>query len=172
MTEADLIRTSNEIHTYAALLLKFFNQSLEERLHAYGIALTGLQFSVLGMLQRETLTISTISQRLGMDPSTLVRIIDALERKGLALRGVSPEDRRRNPIEITPKGRELIAAVPTISEQDLTFQALQSLGAEQAGLLRDLLRTVIRQFPEGRLLSDLMTGQRGIGHEAADKPPG
>jgi DNA-binding MarR family transcriptional regulator len=157
MTEADLIRTSNEIHTYAALLLKFFNQALEERLHAYGTPMTGLQFSVLGMLQRETLTISAISQRLGMDPSTLVRIVDALERKGLAVRGVSPDDRRRNPIEITAKGRELIAAVPLISEHDPTFQAIQSLGPEQARLLCDLLRHVIRQFPEGRMLSDLMS---------------
>jgi DNA-binding MarR family transcriptional regulator len=33
-----------------------------------------------------------------LDPSTLVPAVDALERKGLAMRGQDPNDRRRNPL--------------------------------------------------------------------------
>ena len=165
MPEIDLIQISNEINTYAALLLKYFSSSLEERLKNYGVSLTVFQFSVLRMLQFEMLTISTLSQRLGLDPSSMVRIIDALERKGLALRSADPNDRRRNPIQITQKGLDLVAAIPVVSEEDPTYQALQSLGAEPARLLRDLLLKVIRQFPEGKLVSDLMSGEpdRDIG---------
>ncbi len=168
MREENLIRTSNEIYTLSALLLKFFNHGLEERLKKYDVNISGLQYGVLRMLQLERLTISTISQRMGLDPSALVRIIDLLEKKELVSRGVDPNDRRRNPIQITQKGRELLAANPVISEKDLTFQALESLGAESALQLRDLLLQVIRHFPEGRLVSGLMSGQPGKDGESTD----
>lgn len=101
MPEPNLVHITNEINAYAALLLKYFRQGLDERLRRRGEALSSLQFSVLRMLQFETLTVSTISQRMGLDPSSTVRMIDSLERKGLALRGIDPRDRRRNPIQVT-----------------------------------------------------------------------
>jgi DNA-binding MarR family transcriptional regulator len=168
MTEMDWYHVTNEIFTYAALLARFFSQSLEERLQNYGVPMTGFQHGVLRMLQSETLTISTLSQRMGLDPSAMVRMIDSLERKGLVVRGTDPHDRRRNPIQITPKGIDLAAATPVISDQDLTFQALQSLGEEETILLRDLLLKVIQQFPEGRLVSGLMSGQSGIDSTSHD----
>ena len=161
MPAPDLIQISNEIYTYAALLLKFFSESLEERLQNHGVPLTSLQFSIVRMLRFEPLTISMISQRMSLDPSALVRIIDSLERKGLVLRAVDPHDRRRNPIEITKKGLKLVAAVPVIAENDPVFHALQSLGVEPTVLLRDLLLKVMQQFPEGRLVSELISGQPG-----------
>lgn len=159
MAMHDLVPVAIEIQLYAALLLKFFNQALEERLDEYGERISSLQHGVLRMLQFETLTISEISQRMGLDPSTLVRAVDALERKGLAQRGSDPRDRRRNPITITEKGLELVTAVPVITGADLMFRALQSLGVESATQLRDLLLGLIREFPEGRLVAELMSGQ-------------
>jgi MarR family transcriptional regulator for hemolysin len=159
MKKQNLYPFANEIYVYAALLLKFFNQSLEERLRNHGVTISGLHHSILGMLRFEELTISTICQRMGMDPATMVRIIDSLERKELVQRGHDPHDRRRNPIHITEKGIELITLVPVISDQDLTYQGLQSLGFESALQLRDLLHKLIQQFPEGRLVSEVMSGQ-------------
>ncbi len=150
MTEANLMQYANEIYAYTALLIKFFSQSLEARLQESGARLSVLHYLVLRMLQSETLTSSTIGQRMDLDPSFVVRIIDSLERKGLARRGVDPHDRRRNPIQITEKGLALVASIPMISEEDPTFRALLSLGAESAAQLRDLLLKVIQQFPEGR----------------------
>jgi MarR family transcriptional regulator, transcriptional regulator for hemolysin len=162
MQEAELMGIANEIYLYEVLLLKFFNQAVEERLKNYGATITSLQLGVLRMLQFETLTISTISQRMGLDPASMVRIVDALERDGLAARGVDPHDRRRNPIQITPKGRELVVAIPVISENDPTFQALRSLGPEALLQLRALLRQAIQQFPEGKLVSGLVSGPPGV----------
>jgi len=153
-----LIPAAMEIQLYAALLLKFFSQVLEERLRECGVRISSLQYGILRMLQFETLTISEISQRMGLDPSTLVRAVDALERKGLAQRGSDPRDRRRNPITITDKGRELVTAVPVIAGEDLTFQALQSFGVESATQLRDLLRELIKEFPEGKTVAEMMSG--------------
>lgn len=161
MTEFDLVMLSNEIFIYSALLLKLFNQSVDERLRSLGVPMSSLQLSILRMLQHETLTVSTISERLGMDPSTIVRTVDALERKSLAGRGVDPDDRRRNPIKISQEGLELIRKVPVVTATDLSFQALQSIGTESVLQLRELLLKVMKEFPEGKLVSELMSGMPG-----------
>ncbi|MFO7682979.1 MAG: MarR family transcriptional regulator [Chloroflexota bacterium] len=152
MTEYQLFPIAADIQLYAALLLKFFNQALEERLREQGETLSSLQHGILRMLQFQPLTISEISQRLGLDPSTLVRSVDALERKGLAERGSDPHDRRRNPVHLTDRGRALMLAVPIIAPQDATWQALAAVGEETAVQLRDLLRQLVQQFPEGRMV--------------------
>jgi DNA-binding MarR family transcriptional regulator len=159
LVEYHLYPVAIEIQLYAALLLKFFNQALEERLRECGERISGLQHGILRMLQFDILTISEISQRMGLDPSTLVRAVDALERKDLARRGSDPHDRRRNPITITEKGMELVTTVPVIADEDLTFQALQSLGIESATQLRDLLRELIKGVPEGNMVAELLSGQ-------------
>lgn len=153
-----LFRAAGEIQFFSALLLKFFNQALDNRLRQHGADITALQHAILGMLMFETITISMISQRLGMDPSTLVRSVDGLERKGLVVRGRDSKDRRRNPISITEQGRELLSAVPAISPDDQPFKTLQSLGSEKTFQLRDRLRDVMNQFPEGRMIIDLISG--------------
>ena len=115
MSEHHLYPVAIEIQFYAALLLKFFNQALEERLRQYGTKISSLQHGILRMLQFDTLTISELSQRLGLDPSTLVRAVDASEHKDLACRGTDPHDRRRNPITITSKEYPEVKAVDGIS---------------------------------------------------------
>ncbi len=136
----------------------FSTRPSKQRLRECGVRISSLQYGILRMLQFETLTISEISQRMGLDPSTLVRAVDALERKGLAQRGSDPRDRRRNPITITDKGRELVTAVPVIAGEDVTFQALQSFGVEPTTQLRDLLRELIKEFPEGKTVAEMMSG--------------
>ncbi len=156
MQEEQPIFLSMEIQLYAALMLKYMSEAVEERLRAHDEEISTLQYDVLRMLQAEPLTISVISQRMRIDPSTLVRVVDGLERKNLALRGRDVRDRRRNPISITTKGQELLNAVPALIPTDPPFQALQTLGTEEMLHLRDLLRSVIRHFPEGRQVSDML----------------
>ncbi len=162
MPEDKLIQTSNEIFAYSGLMLKFFNQGLERRLQKYGVSVSSLQYNIVRMLTFERLTISTISQRMDLDPSALVRMIDSLENKGLVVRNTDPNDRRRNPIQITQDGLDLVNAVPVISVDDPIYAAMQSLGVEPSIKLRDLLSRVIRQFPEGRLVSEVMSNPHAV----------
>ena len=156
MNQIGLLPLAAELHTYASLLLKFFNEAIDLRLREQGVVISSLQYGLMLMLHFEELTISEISRRMGVGPSTLVRSVDALERKGFAQRGHDPRDRRRHPIRLTAKGRELMRAVPTIAEGDHVLQALGSLGAEGALQLRDALRSLVGQFPEGRMVLDAM----------------
>ncbi|MCA9936935.1 MAG: MarR family transcriptional regulator [Ardenticatenaceae bacterium] len=152
MNEDNLQQSALEIQTYAALLLKYFNQGLEQRLHEYGEKMSSLQYGILRMIQFEPLTVSELGRRLGLNPSTLVRSVDALERKGLAQRGSDPQDRRRNPVALTEKGMALLTAVPTVAPDDIAFQVIQSLGADSAEQLKLLLRELIVRFPEGPVI--------------------
>ena len=105
MNRPNLIDLSNEIQIFSALLLKFFNQGIEERLKVNGENINCIQYEILQMVQSETLTIRILSLRIGMDPSSLVRSIDTLEQKGLVKRGRDPKDRRRNPLLSLRRGR-------------------------------------------------------------------
>lgn len=160
LPDVNWIVRANEIRGLAALLLKFFNDDVSRRMQNSGVTLSGLQFGILQMLQAENLTISTFSLRMGMDPSSILRIIDLLEQKGLVTRGADPYDRRRHPIQLTSQGRALLAAMPVISEEDLAFKAVQSLGEGKSLQLRDLLIKVLLSIPEGRVIL-----------ESAPRPP-
>lgn len=49
---------------------------------------------------------STIGRYTGMDKSSLTRMVDDLERKGLVFRKTDPEDRRKVLVSLTEKGLE------------------------------------------------------------------
>lgn len=89
-----------------------FVQALEER------DLTLAQFSVLMILgelgrapQRE------LAEAAGIDPRNLVPILDGLERRGLLRRGSDARDRRRHAVELSSKGRALLAKVARLGVQ-------------------------------------------------------
>lgn len=76
--------------------------------HQHGFSTT--QFIVLGLIDKaqmtgEPCTISSIAGHLGIDPATVVRTVDSLEKRGLVERRRSREDRRQVFVEFTDAGR-------------------------------------------------------------------
>jgi DNA-binding MarR family transcriptional regulator len=55
---------------------------------------------------KEPLSQQEAAEQLGVDRTTMVALIDALEAKGLVERHRSAQDRRRNIVELTPAGRD------------------------------------------------------------------
>ena len=93
--------------------------------HQHGFSTT--QFMVLGLIDRaqttgEACTISSIAGHLGLDPATVVRTVDSLEKRGLVERRRSRQDRRQVFVEFTDAGcsarleahRQLIDRIHTI----------------------------------------------------------
>jgi DNA-binding MarR family transcriptional regulator len=69
------------------------------------IGLTPALFAVLNYLQTHEGAIQQqIGSAMGIDPSTMVSLVDQLERAGLAKRRPQPQDRRAREVLITPKG--------------------------------------------------------------------
>jgi DNA-binding MarR family transcriptional regulator len=78
--------------------------------HAHQHGLSTTQFIVLGLIGKaqatgESCTISSIAGDLDIDPATVVRTVDSLEKRGLVERRRSHEDRRQVFVEFTDAGR-------------------------------------------------------------------
>jgi DNA-binding MarR family transcriptional regulator len=78
-----------------------------EALAPFGI--NGRELAVLSVLaSREPLSQLEAAGRLGLDRTTMVALIDALEAKGLVERLRSPHDRRKNIIPLTAAGQDCL----------------------------------------------------------------
>lgn len=153
MNEDERRRTAMEIHMLGFMAAKTTILSMESQgiLAEAGISL--LQFRVLRALRRQAQTISELSPLLMVDPSTLVSVVDALERKGFAARGRDPHDRRRVPIRLTDQGAKIAACHPSrgpFADQDNPLlQSIGAMGPEQSHLLLTLLRELVSHLPDG-----------------------
>ncbi|MDX8034983.1 MarR family winged helix-turn-helix transcriptional regulator [Lentzea sp. BCCO 10_0856] len=72
-------------------------------------ALRGPHVTVLAFLaEQEAVAQKRISDRVRMDPSDLVSVLDDLEQQGFALRKRDERDRRRFTVSITDAGRQAL----------------------------------------------------------------
>jgi DNA-binding MarR family transcriptional regulator len=113
-------------------------------LHEELLAPTGInagELSVLLLLDgREPESQQQAAQRLGIDRTTMVALIDALERKDLVARRPDLADRRRNVIELTDTGRKTLRRATHASDQ-----AEQRLLTQLEDAERDQLRSLLRR---------------------------
>jgi DNA-binding MarR family transcriptional regulator len=94
-----------------------------------------------------------IAAALGADPSTMVRLIDQLEGRGLLRRVTHTTDRRTSVPTLTAEGRALLEhATPLVHASEERFAAALS-AAERAQLLRLLRRLDGAAVPEPGALS-------------------
>ncbi len=140
---------SVEIRILASVLGRLASRALEERFAATSTNVNGLQYGILRTLAFHSVTLSDLSRSFVLDPSTLVPVVDSLERKGLISRRRDPNDRRRVPLSLTEKGAAMIKDVPLTHEDDLLYQCLQEMGEEKSATLLDLLREVVTKMPDG-----------------------
>ena len=73
------------------------------------VGITPREHCVLGKAKGCDLTQREIAAKAGIDKTTMVATVDALERAGLAERRPSPVDRRARIVAITAEGREVLA---------------------------------------------------------------
>ena len=143
-----------EIRILASVLARIASRSLEERFSAHEANISGLQYGILRTLAFGSLTLSDLSKRFVLDPSTLVPVIQTLERKNLVTRNRDTNDRRRWMLSLTEEGMELIRSVPVFSEDDLLYKCLGEMGEDKAHNLLNMLREVVQRMPEGREMVD------------------
>jgi DNA-binding MarR family transcriptional regulator len=111
------------------------------------LGLTTALFALLNLLgSREGAIQQELGAEMGIDPSTMVSLIDQLETAGLAKRRPRPTDRRAREVAITPKGRRVLEQA-----RDLAMQVEQDVlrglsGAERRQLLA-LLRRALSSAP-------------------------
>ena len=110
---------------------------MTEALRPLGIELR--HFAVLLVLvNRGPTEQRDLVEATGSDKAGIMRVVDDLERKGLAVRKPVPGDRRVRAVEITPKGLELFDAAHVAAEP-LAERLVSVLGPGEAEQLKDLL---------------------------------
>jgi DNA-binding MarR family transcriptional regulator len=116
------------------------SQLYDEKLAPSGLRTT--QYSVLNRIDRlGAASLNTLAEDLAMDRSTLGHNLRPLERDGLVLLGIDPEDRRTRTISLSNAGKKKLAeARPLWAQAQARFEA--TFGEERAAMLRALLLEV------------------------------
>jgi MarR family transcriptional regulator, lower aerobic nicotinate degradation pathway regulator len=110
---------------------------MSEALRPLGIELR--HFAVLIVLVNRGRTEQRdLVEATGSDKAGIMRVVDDLERKGLAVRKSVPGDRRVRAVEITPKGLELFDAAHVAAEP-LAQRLVSVLKPGEAEQLKGLL---------------------------------
>ena len=111
------------------------------------IGLTPALFGVLNVLgARDGAIQQQLSSDMGIDPSTMVSLIDELESNGLAARRRHPKDRRAWEVTITPEGRQALERARGLALQ-VEDDVLGGLSGEERRRLLALLRRALDSAP-------------------------
>lgn len=133
-----------EVTRRLGYLLKHAGMRLAE-LHEEALAPSGVDARELGVLLllagHEPASQQQAAKRLGVDRTTMVAVLDALEQKGLVSRHPHAEDRRRNVVELTAVGQDTLRQAVQASD-DAERALLAPLSLEDRGRLRDALQLI------------------------------
>lgn len=133
-------------HDLLGYLLKHASSQLIAQVDAAleGLGIDSKDFGTLRVLaHREPASQLRVAQELGIDRTTMVAILDVLERKGIVVRRPDPADRRRNIVELTDQGLRTFDAAQTAYQQaeNAFLAAVSPTAADQLRrTLRDLLK--------------------------------
>jgi MarR family transcriptional regulator for hemolysin len=125
---------------WITLTSHFYQQALNEELAPYGI--TFRQFQVLGWLVYDgDLSQTELAERMMIEPPTLVRILDRMERNEWIRRDGDPDDRRRKVVVLQPKARPVWAKMVRCLRR-LRERATEGMTPSQLETLKELLGQV------------------------------
>jgi DNA-binding MarR family transcriptional regulator len=79
---------------------------------------------------------------LGIDRTTMVALVDTLEGKELVERRRSPQDRRKNIVQLTPAGRERLRDAE-LARQEMERRFLAPLSSTDATCLVRALQSLV-----------------------------
>ena len=100
--------------------------------------LTPRHVQVLDELRQGPTSQQALADRVGVDPTKLVGLLNDLERRHLVLRRRDPVDRRRHIVENSRKGEALVGDALTAAAA-VEDELLGALDSEQRDQLRELL---------------------------------
>lgn len=103
------------------------------------LGIEGRHFGLLLTLDRQgPLSQRALIDRLSSDKSSMVRLVDSLEDRGLCSREPAQGDRRAYAVRLTPAGRALVARAQRVADEVVAV-LLAGFEPEERTQLRELL---------------------------------
>ncbi|WP_071131546.1 MarR family winged helix-turn-helix transcriptional regulator [Enterococcus timonensis] len=139
------MRDADHILAYQFLKLHFkLIESLQVALRPEG--LTVKNFSMMQLIESNSgINQNELAKKMQKDKTLMVQVIDKLEKKGLATREPSENDRRAYALSLTPAGKKIVekyAYIPDVSEEKL----LSVLDVEDQKSLRRIMNRLIAEI--------------------------
>jgi len=139
---------SYDFHLSLAYWLGFVSRSieraLEERLAPHGVGLQ--EVKILACLAMcEELSQSELGAMIGIEPSTLVRALDRMEKCGWVRRHPSAHDRRRNLIRATEKAKPVWKTIVREGKK-VENPAIAGIGKPELKQLQEAVRQMVRNL--------------------------
>ncbi|UXX79690.1 MarR family transcriptional regulator [Reichenbachiella carrageenanivorans] len=118
MEENSFSELDKTILPWLGRTMKALDHFLNDQFESHGLNLTKAQFVVLKVLSHQ----SSIAQNnlafiTNRDKTSLTRLIDTMEKKGLVIRSSDPNDKRIKLVSITTEGKSSVkTAIPMLHE--------------------------------------------------------
>jgi MarR family transcriptional regulator for hemolysin len=123
-----------------------YQRALTEEIAPHGI--TFRQAQVLGLLAlQEALSQTELAERMGIEPPTLVGILDRMERDGWISRNGCEQDKRKKLIRAMPEAKPVWAKIAAAGRK-IRARAARGLSETQLATLKDFLETVRHNLEE------------------------
>ena len=82
-----------------------------------------------------------LASRMDIEPATLVRVLDRMERDGLVARSAAANDRRRNVIKPLAKAKPMWKKITTTAER-VRERVIEGLSPRQIATFKEVCRAV------------------------------
>ena len=134
------MQDTSGVHVWLVLMKAYHALAAraEESLNLSETGLGDSDFRVLeALLSKGPLPVNTIGPKVWLTPGSISVAVDRLERKKLVKRRTT-DDRRVRRVELTAKGRELVAK--TFEKHAATMEKATGLSTEERSKLLELLK--------------------------------
>jgi DNA-binding MarR family transcriptional regulator len=143
----DLDRAADRLHRAAKELIVRYQFRDRNQICCHGLSVS--QCYVLDALaEHGDLTMQRLAQRMHLAVSTMTRVVAQLVRRGYARRRPDPEDGRVVHVTITPRGKEIMAAInrSLVESQRAILKALPPGQWEGATAVIEALGRGVREW--------------------------
>ena len=140
-----LAPASAQTETKATLIAYLGAMALAEPIQArlwQEAQITLTQLSVLRVLREAPQTSGRLGFEAELSPTSVTRIVDRLERRGLVSRRREGEDRRYVEIHLEPAGVRLLGQLKIVRGSDL-YQAVEAMTSDERRRLTASLRRLV-----------------------------
>ena len=126
----------------SAMVFRTLMDDLHERLGPRGFRDVGMSFGfVLLEVRHRTLTVTEVARLMGISKQAASKLVSSMQQCGYLL-ATADADRRARRVEISQRGRRLLAAVEDIY-RELEAEWAAAIGVKRVEAIRDDLTAVL-----------------------------